>query len=231
MDGKLLILCDERPGDYEKYSVKDIYYLRDVMIDPQDDPDRLFVCWDAIIPQDRSFIEGCMHYGTTYDSMPVDFPLKQTGMTDGTHGTIKGSIQEDSYINAVLSNIQILRETAKSGGDVRGEAMDLAVQLQLQATQAFLEAFSAMLNKKGVVRILVAHKNDVNAELLRYRMALLSAWENQNRFMGKNASGAKLVESMVYEDFGQVYSRSIDEMMKIYSLPVFGEENEERKFN
>ncbi|MDE5539698.1 MAG: hypothetical protein K2J20_04355 [Bacilli bacterium] len=231
MDGKLLILCDEKPGDYEKYSVKDIYYLRSVMIDPQEDPERLFVCWDSIIPSDRSFIEACMRYGTFQDKMPVDFPLKQTGMTDGKHGTIKGSIQEESCLNAVRSNIQILRETAQKGGDVKGEAMDLAVQFPMQATQWFIEAFSEMLNQKNVVRILLAHRSDVNPELVRYRMRLLEAWENHNGLMREKASGAKLVEPMIYEDFGQLYSRSGDEMMEIYSLPIFGETSEERKPN
>lgn len=62
------------------------------MIDSEDNPERLFVCWDAIIPKDRSFIEGCMNYATTYDQMPVNFRLRKTGMTDGKHGNISGSI-------------------------------------------------------------------------------------------------------------------------------------------
>lgn len=227
MDGKLLVLCDELPGDYERYSVKDIYFLRSEFIDPGDDSDRLFVCWDAIVPEDRSFIEGCLYFGMTYAQMPADFRLKETGMTDGKHGSMKGSIQEDSYMRAFDTNIGILRASAQRGEDYRGEALDLAAQFPLQAAQSFFESFSAMLNRKGVVRILVAHKKNVAPELLKYRTDLLEAWQMQNRFMRENASHAKVLDPMLYEDFGEVYSRSSDEMLEIYSLPIFGEADDE----
>ncbi len=231
MDGRLLILCDELPKDYERYSVKDVYYLRSEIIDPDDNPDQLFVCWDAIIPQDRSFIEGCMHYATTYEQMPVDFRLRETGKIDGKHGNIKGSIQEDSYIHALDRNIALIRSAVQKGEDASGEAMDLAVQYPMQATQQFLEDFSSMLNRNGIVRVLATHKHDVDSKTIRYRNALLEAWQNQNRFMRENASYAKLLNPMVYEDFGQVYVRALDEIMKIYSLPIFGEEqSEERRY-
>lgn len=231
MDGKLLILCDELPGDYEEYSVKDIYFLKSEMIDPEDDPERLFVCWDAIIPQDRAFIEGCMHYATTYEPMSLDFRLKQTGMTDGKHGSIKGSIEEDSYIRTLDFNLELVRAFAQRGYDPWGDAIELAGQYQAQATQRFLEDFSAMLNLNGVVRILATHKSNTDPNLVRHRTMFLEAWQNQNRFMREKASRAKLVEPMIYDNFGQVYSRSVDEMMKIYSLPIFGEEdNKDKKF-
>lgn len=119
----------------------------------------------------------------------------------------------------------------QKGEDFNGEAIELAVQYPMKATQKFLEDFTSMLNLNGVVRILAAHKNDVNPKIVKYRTSLLDAWQNQNRIMRENASFAKLVELMVYENFGQVYSRSVEEMMKIYSLPIFGEEeNEERRY-
>lgn len=73
MDGKLLILCDELPRDYEHHSVKDVYFLRSTMIDPDDDPERLFVTWDAVIPKDRTFIEKCHQYATTYEECLLIF--------------------------------------------------------------------------------------------------------------------------------------------------------------
>lgn len=61
MDGKLLILCDELPRDYEHHSVKDVYFLRSTMIDPDDDPERLFVTWDAVIPKDRNLSKNVIN--------------------------------------------------------------------------------------------------------------------------------------------------------------------------
>ncbi len=220
MDGKLLILCDELPGDYERYSVKDIYFLKDEMIDPNDNPDRLFVCWDSIIPQDKSFIESCIHYATSYEKVPVDFILHKKGTIDPKHGSIKGSIQEESYVRALDSNIAAIQRAASNNEDYRGYAMDLAVQYPFQATEQFFEDFSQMLNLKGVVRILLAHKKDTDPEIIRERALLLDAWQNQNKLMREHASVAELVSPMVYDDFGEVYSRSGDEIMKVYSLPI-----------
>lgn len=233
MDGKLLILCDELPGDYEHHKVKDIYYLRQVMIDPDDNPDRLFVTWDAIIPKDKSFIEKCMHYASLCETIPPEFRLSQTGAIDSKHGNIKGSIQEDSFMKALDNNIAYLKSEAIRKNqnkkemdkddlvELRGLAMDLAVQYPFQANEQFFEDFSAILNSNGVVRILLAHKSDQDEKLIRERMALMTSWQSQNKLMREKASSAELVEPMMYDEFGEVYSRSGDEIMKVYSLPIF----------
>lgn len=229
MDGKVLILCDELPQDYEHYSVKDVYFLRSTIIDPDDNPERLFVTWDAVIPKDSSFIEACIHYATTYKQMPADFALRQTGTIDPKNGNIKGSIQESSFVETLDSNIKRIRSAIERGEDYQAEAIDLAAQYLWQATEQFLEDFSAMLNLNGVVRILPAHREDTDPEVISNRTRLLEALSNQNKFMGRKASSAKLVESMVYKDFGKVYSRSGDELRIVYSLPIFGEAEEETK--
>lgn len=221
MDGKLLILCDELPGDYEHYQVKDAYFLKEVIRYPEDDPNRLYVCWDSIIPGDKEFIEKCIYYGTSYDKMPADFRLRQKGKIDPKHGNIANSIQEDSYIRALDHNIAIISEEAKTGADYRGYAMDLAVQYPLQAMNQFFYDFSGVLNNNGVIRILLAHKKGTPEEIILEREKLMEAWKNQNEVMHEKASRAQILESMVYEDFGEVYSRSSSEMMKIYSLPIF----------
>ncbi|MCX4365943.1 MAG: hypothetical protein OSJ70_09270 [Bacilli bacterium] len=229
MDGKLLILCDELPKEYEHHSVKDVYFLRRPLIDPYDDPERLFVTWDAVIPKDRTFINGCEHYARTYEEMPSNFRLSQKGTVDPKKGTLKGSIQEDSFLCALDRNVERVREAYENGEDYQAEAIDLAVQYPMQATSQFLSDFSTMLSTNGIVRILPAHREDADPELVRYRTELLNAWTNQNGLMRENKAEAKVIDPMVYKDFGEVYSRSIDEMMKIYSLPIFGSAEEEAK--
>lgn len=226
MDGKLLILCDEIPKDYEHYSVKDVYFLKSTMYDPDDDPERLFVTWDAIIPQDRTFINKCYKYATTYEQIPADFSIRQTGAIDTKNGNIKGSIQEESFLHTLDYNIERIRIAAANGEDYQAEAIELATQYPMQATEQFLKDISYTLNNNSVVRILPAHKSNTDPELVRYRTNLLEAWQNQNRFMREKSSHAKLLTPMSYEDFIEVYSRSSDEMMKIYSLPIFGEYEE-----
>lgn len=82
MDGKLLILCDEMPGTHsdghKEYKIRDVRYLLDTLRYPEDDVDRIFISWDAIIPEDRSFIEACKHYAQ-FTEKPEDprFPLQE----------------------------------------------------------------------------------------------------------------------------------------------------------
>lgn len=175
MDGKLLILCDELPKDYEHYSVKDVYFLRSKMIDPDDDPERLFVTWEAVIPTDRTFIDTCYQSAREYKEMPIEMRLKQTGKIDSKHGNIKGSIQEDSFINVLDANIKRIRMSAANGEDAYAEALDLSVQYPMQATGQFLWDFSSTLNNNEVVRILPTHSSKTSPEIIQYRTFLLEA--------------------------------------------------------
>lgn len=222
MDGKLLVLCDELPKTYEHYKVRDVYFLRQELIDPEDDPEKIFVTWDAIIPKDKSFIAACIGYARSYEDVPLDFAFKQKGEIDPKNGTICGSIQESSYLEALNSNISRVRNIALAHGDYLAEAIDLASQFVFQATDKFLGDFSKMLNNKGVVRVLATHKNTTDPNEIRHRTQILEAWQNKNRLMKENQANAELVEPMVYDAFGEVYIRANEEMLKVYSLPIFG---------
>ncbi len=43
MDGKLLVLCDETPGEYKHYKVRDAYYLLNDYYDSEDNSNIIFV--------------------------------------------------------------------------------------------------------------------------------------------------------------------------------------------
>lgn len=232
MDGKLLILCDELPGDYQKYSVKDKNFLVSPMRYPEDDPERLFVCWDSIIPEDRSFIEACKYYARFTEMPAPNFALSQKGATNVRSGTIKGSVQEQSYLEAYDALLNYLKDVKKSGGDLYGEIMEKAVQFPFDANERFFRDFSKLLQANGVVRILPSYSNKTHEQTSSYRASMLQAWQNANKYMPDNKkAGAKVLTPMSYSNIGEVYSRSVDEMLKIYSLPIFGEPaGEEQEF-
>lgn len=228
MDGKLLILCDEVPGDYKGYSVKDRNFLVSPMRYPEDDPERLFVCWDSIIPEDRSFIEACKYYARFTEMPAPTFALSQKGSTDVRSGTIKGSVQEQSYLETYDALLNYLRGVKQEGGDLYGEIMEKAVQFPLDANERFFRDFSSLLQSNGVVRILPAYSNKTHGPTAHYRASMLEAWERANSFMPVNKrAGAKVLTPMNYDEIGEVYSRSINEMLEIYSLPIFGEQSGE----
>lgn len=81
-----------------------------------------------------------------------------------------------------------------------------------------------------MIRFVKRYKKEIkiNGWKIINRASILDAWKNANGFMpDERKAGAKVLTPLVYSDFGEVYKRSIDEMMKIYSLPMFGESNDE----
>lgn len=310
MDGKVLILCDELPGDYGEYCVKDRNYLISPIRLPEDDLERIFVCWDSIIPEDRRFIEMCKYYARFSEKPEPNFALSQTGATDVRSGTLKSSIQEQAYFDMYERNLKYLSMVKQRGEDVFGEAMELAVQFPFDANQRFFEDFSRMLNLNNIVTILPSYSINSERNICNYRAQMLEAWQNANKFMTHGIkSGAKVVSPMVYtpmdvlaeeempeefldddidiseginlnrkdentnrskpidldekndmkssgngsinssnEDIGwgtqtskgrlnptvrpclmDVYNKAGDELLKIYSMPIFGEEDDDKK--
>ena len=229
MDGKLLILCDEDPRSEDKLTIRDKHFLDSEMWDPEDNSDMLFVCFDSLIPEDRTFIEECKLYGTFRAKPEPDFMIRQKGKTDPKYGTIHGSVQENSYLETYLNNIEILKYVQSRGEDIEAEMLEMACQYQFSATANFLRNISKIISKHGIVRILPAFKKDADPIFTKYRLEMLEAWESQNNLPGEDKVCASLLKPMEYSDFGEVYSRAVDEMMKIMSLPIFGDEEKPPK--
>ena len=237
MDGNLLILCDEMPGTHndghKEYKIRDSRFLVAPMRYPEDDTDRIFVSWDSIIPEDRAFIEQCKYYAR-FTEKPEDalFSISRRGSTDPADGTLKDSVQESSYYNTFERNLNYLYRTMKKGEDWYGEAMELAAQYSLDADERFFSDLVKLINNNGIVAILPCFAQD-RAELpiTRYRRDMLDIWKNRNEMRIKSGfrecgeySTAKVLDYETYTDFGEIlYQKSVDEIMKIYSMPIFGE--------
>lgn len=223
MDGKLLVLCDETLGEYKHYKVRDAYYLLNDYYDPEDNSNIIFVNWKSVIPDDVEFLERCKHYARTYEEVPADFMYQKKGVIDQRYANVGDSIQERSYYDVLLSNtLSVHSAIANEDEDYQALAIDLACEFPFQATQRFLEDFSSVLKKNGIVRILLAYKTSLDYDTIRRRASLLDAWKNQNRFMREKMSNAEIAGEMSYDDFGKVYTKAQEEMLKVYSLPIFG---------
>lgn len=222
MNGKLLVLCDELPGEHKGFCVKDSRYFKIPYIDPMEDSDRIFMCWDSVVPEDRAFIEALKYYARFTEMPEPDFILKQRGATDPATGTLKTSVQEESYYGLYEVMLERLRRIQAEGKDVMGEALDMSVQYPFEANSRFFMDFSKLLNNKGFIRILPTYSKNSESNITNYRAQLLAAWELQNRFLDEK-SAAKVLSPMEYSDFNEVLSRSRDELLEIYSLPIWGE--------
>lgn len=227
MNGKLLVLCDELPGAYDGYVVKDCRYFKIPYIDPAEDSDIVYMCWDSIIPEDRAFIEACKYYATFRENPKPTFILEQRGATDPATGTLKTSIQEETYYNLYLSMVQRLRIAQSQGEDIYGEAMDMSIQYPFQASFCFFADLTNLFNAKNVIRILPTYSKTSEPNITNYRAALLKAWQDQNRFFEKK-SPAQILPTIEYANFAEVQSQAMDEILEIYSLPIWGNEPSSR---
>lgn len=245
MDGKLLVLCDEMPGTYndghKDYKIRDSRFLAQILRYPEDDTDRIFVSWDSIIPEDRGFIEACKYYSRFTDK-PDDplFPLSRKGNIDPATGNMKDSIQEESYYTTYQNNLNYLSSLMKKGEDWQGEAIELAMQYTLDANERFFNDFTKTLNNNGIVAIMPCFSNtQTSPNIEAYRRELLEAWKNRNEMRRKSGfrnadeySTVNVLDVQKYSDFGEIlYSKSVDEIMKIYSMPYFGETSDKKDYD
>lgn len=237
MDGKLLILCDEMPGTHsdgqKEYKIRDSRFLAVPMRHPEDDVDRIFVSWDSIIPEDRAFIEQCKYYARFIEK-PKDplFGISRRGSTDPADGTLKDSVQEASYYDTFERNFNYLYRMMKSGEDWQGEAMELGVQYPLDADERFFSDLVRLVNNNGIVAILPCFSEEKEGQAItKYRRDMLEIWKNRNDMRRKSGfrrtdeySTAQVLDFETYSDFEEIlYGRSSEEIMKIYSMPIFGE--------
>lgn len=222
MNSKLLVLCDELPGNYEGYTIRDSSFFKEGYVDPCEDSDRVFICWDSIIPEDRAFLYALMHYANLTELPSPKFVLDQRGATDPSRGTIRGSIQEESYLKTYNGVVARALEISKAGGDPKGEVLDLAVQFPFIANSRFFEYFSKLLNDKCVFRILPTFSNKAEHNITFYRAKMLEAWQAQNEFMDEKAV-AEVLPTICYDSIDEVLAKSGEELLKIYSLPLWGD--------
>jgi hypothetical protein len=233
MDGKVLILCDEKPGDYGKYRVKDSILFAKNTID-YDDPDRILLCWDSVIPEDRAFIEACKYYAKFTDKPDIDFALSQKGSIDPNTGIIKTSIQEQSYLEMYKRDLQYLSIIGKQGKNIPKEAMKLTTKFHLDANQNFFEEFSRLLEQNQIARILPTYSIQTNSEITKYRMKMLESWENVNETMQIGRASATVAEPIMYAtykdeeypDFEEVYKRAREQLFEMYSFPTYDESDD-----
>lgn len=235
MDGKLLILCDELPGKHnnghDDYKIQDCKFLVSEICSPDDfNSDKIFMSWEALIPEDRWFIEACKYYARLTEKPNLDFPLQKRGLSDPDKGTLKDSLQERCYYNVYKNNLEELTDIYRRGEEWQGLALDYAVQYPFDANQHFYNELSRLLENMGVVRVLPCFATNTEPNISRYRADILNAWNDQNKLRRKRID-IELLPFEQYSDFDEIfYVKSTDELMKIMSLPDFGNGSDEQSY-
>lgn len=227
MDGKVLVICDEMPGVYEEYSVKDSKYLISPDVNFYEEESIIYTSWDSIIPEDRSFIVACKKYARFEEKPPADFVFKKRGAIDPGGGTIRDSIQEESYLKEYRQNVDWLERLHNEGKDWQEEALELASQYSVAATQRFFEDFSQILSMNGIVSIIPCFSENSDTKTIEYRKAMLSSWRNADGYMKRRSSVVRLNDFSTYSDFRDIFKKACDEALTIIGMPYFFEEDED----
>lgn len=230
MDGRLLVLCDEDvtlnsynervdkegnllrkmdDGSYEDMHLnkvevdehKDVISAIDLIMPIQtqsiENRDILFVNWETVVPQDIEYLQKLVLYSRSTEPLPVE--MLQEGLKQ------KDSIMKRAH-EKTFHAMQDQRPSLDYG---------------YISIEEFMRSLYDMIEKQGIVRVLPCYCKETNSEVKIARQRILNTFMDRNEMNAKNGneSKIKIIEPIEYKEFGEVYVRAKEEMMKIYSAP------------
>ncbi|MCI9063106.1 MAG: hypothetical protein HFJ17_00625 [Clostridia bacterium] len=215
MDGKLVVLCDERPTinkygdpigenkDTHKRVISGIDLLNE-MYTESIKSDVLFVDWETVVPSDIGILEKMQQYAKTTDSISPEFILDCMR---------KQSLMQRAYLDR-LTGLDKLN-------------MRPRMDYNFMAMDDFMKLLADSLYKNGAVKVLPAYKTDQEADINIARNRVIQTWSDNNklRLQREKKTEIKLLPGMEYTEFGEVYTKAQEEYMKIIGEPYDFEEN------
>ena len=102
------------------------------------------------------------------------------------------------------------------------------IDYQFQAMDDFLQLFSRSLSKNMVVTVLPAFPNSDSPEVNKARARFIESWRNVNRIRASKASHSdeeliEVADPINYDNFEEIYERASEEMQKVISKPYWFE--------
>lgn len=236
MDGKLLVLCGERPTinesgtlidekgnmlrnqdgkyidingnevevDTHKKVISGINLLNPIITESTES-DILFVDWESIVPSDIEPLQEMVEYAQTTEPIPPQMIL-DSGKNQ--------SLMKSVHMNR-LSQIDENNERP-------------SIDYRFQAMNDFMELFLRTLENNGIVSILPTFPNKEDKAVNKARTKVMQSWRDRNERESQYGKYRRIdvLEPMQYDDFGEIYIRAQDEMLKIISMPDWYEKNE-----
>lgn len=214
MDGKLVVLCDERPTitehgtrigndpDEHKRVINGLDLTSKMMTDSLQS-DILFVDWETIIPSNIETLREMSECAFSTDKIPVELMQKNLNKT---------SFMQNIYYERLL-NISDRRPCIDYG---------------FMAMDDFMRGFTNILAKNGVVRVLPTFKSTQIPEINNPRRKLIRAWQDNNNILSRvnNIEPIELLPEVFYEEYGEIYNKATDEYIKIIEAPYFFEKKD-----
>jgi len=218
MDGKLLVLCGERPTinshgdpidekgnviskenekDSHKRVISGMNLINPIMTEVLE-PDILFVDWETIVTSDIEPLQEMKRYAFSSEPIPPQMILDSDK---------NPSLMKRAHMERLL---QLDKHKARPSIDYGFQAMD-----------DFFEMFTEAVQKNGIVSILPAFPLNDQEEINRARFRVLKTWADRNSMNSINNREEKIevLPAIDYISFGDVYDRAQMEMLNILSKP------------
>ncbi len=247
MDGKLLVLCSERPTINETGDLKGHLLKKDgkQYFDTEGNEvnveagKRVFSAIDLLLPivtpdgsrdgSDIFFVDWetvapsnteQLEELTSYAPPTVELPIQRMFKL-----TEKPNLAKRAYINRLCELKNAQREMIKGG---KLDETLFGMDYGFLAMDDFLKSFSKAITNSGVVSILPAFSKSDSQKVIDDRFKILQAWKYQNDMESKLGRAPKIdiAKPVLYGDFAELREKASEEMIKIYSKPEFLEGGE-----
>ena len=231
MDGRLLVLCDERPtvddygnridenrnllrptedGKYVNMELEEVEVdenkrvvnAMDLLlpVEPNSiqDYDIIYAAWETVAPSDIEPLRQMKSYSQNQEQIPFDLILKSDH---------KSSIMRKVYAET-LTGISRPR-----------------LDFSFIASDKFMQTFVDAMQRNGIVSILPAFSKSDSQDIINSRVTILNSLRTyvDMRVTQNRGEHIEILPGMIYEEFGEVYGKAKEEMMKILSKPFFNE--------
>ena len=232
MDGKLLVLCGERPTIDEngrridekgQLLTKQGNEYRDIdgnvvqvdehkkvisgmdLLNPMETEatklNILYVDWETIIGSgDGEPLQEMKHYAEIVDKLPARITLK---------GMEEPSLLKKAHWDTLMEIDRYGQRPTHS--------------YKFKAMEQFEKMFSDVMQKNGIVSILLALPVEDGEDVNQRRMKLLRSWNYAQKSL-QAPRKVEVLSQLSYTTYGEVYKKAQDEMMKIYEKPGWNQQ-------
>lgn len=235
MDGKLLVLCGERPTiDENGRRIDEKGQLLTKQGNEYRDIDGNVVQVD----EHKKVISGMDLLN------PIETESTKTNILYVDWETIIGSsdgepLQEMKHYAEIVDKLpaSITLKGMQESSLLKKSHWDTLMQMdrhgqrpshsyKFRAMEQFEQMFSEVMQKNGIVSILPALSVEDGEDINQRRMKLLRSWN----YTQKSSQGVRKVEvlpPLSYTTYGEVYIKAQDEMMKIHAKPDWNQQTGE----
>jgi len=234
MDGKLLVLCSERPtvDDYgnlidEKRNLlsknEDGKYINVEFEEVEvDENKRVVNAMDLILPVIPESIRD-------YDIIYADWETVITSNIEPLQEmTAYSRTEERIPVKLILDSGHNSSMIRKAYSETLTEIDRPSIDYSFIAMDNFMRLFSNSLHNNDVVTVLPAFSNSDSPEVVRARSRFLESFKYNEEMKAKlnRTQAISVLPSLSYKNFGEVHAKAQDEMIKIITKPYFFESQE-----